>query len=127
MRIGDLSARTGVSQRSLRYYENQGLLSTTRSPGGQRHYDEADVPRVQEIRAFLAAGLPTRVIAGLLNGLAVCRAAPDADEALHSWETLSRERSRITSVIDELVTARHALDELLAVNHAFLKEHPTAR
>lgn len=34
MRIGDLAARTGVGIRSLRYYEEQGLLTSTRSGGG---------------------------------------------------------------------------------------------
>ena len=38
MRIGDLSAATGASARSLRYYEEQGLLSSERGAGGQRHY-----------------------------------------------------------------------------------------
>ncbi|MFI5897699.1 MerR family DNA-binding transcriptional regulator [Actinoplanes sp. NPDC051513] len=40
MRIGDLSAATGASTRSLRYYEEQGLLTSTRTPGGQRVYPD---------------------------------------------------------------------------------------
>ena len=46
MRIGDLSAATGASARSLRYYEQQGLLASERSSGGQRHYPESAVERV---------------------------------------------------------------------------------
>lgn len=38
MRIGELSASTGVSMRSLRYYEEQGLLHAERSSSGQRLY-----------------------------------------------------------------------------------------
>jgi hypothetical protein len=34
MLIGELSTRTGVSQRLLRYYEEQGLLSRARDPNG---------------------------------------------------------------------------------------------
>ena len=41
MRIGELSKRTGVSSRSLRYYEEQGLLTSSRSDAGQRHYSDA--------------------------------------------------------------------------------------
>ena len=37
----------GVSVRSLRYYEEQGLLAPTRSSSGQRHYLEADVERAR--------------------------------------------------------------------------------
>lgn len=35
MKIGDLAARTKISVRALRYYEDQGLLSAARTPAGQ--------------------------------------------------------------------------------------------
>lgn len=38
MLIGELSRRTGVSARSLRYYEAQGLLSAGRGANGYRDY-----------------------------------------------------------------------------------------
>lgn len=56
MRIGELAARTGSSVRSLRYYEQQGLLASTRGPNGYREYDDTAVALVREIRALLAAG-----------------------------------------------------------------------
>lgn len=40
MRIGELSARTGASRRSLRYYEEQGRLVSSRSSSGQHHYED---------------------------------------------------------------------------------------
>jgi DNA-binding transcriptional MerR regulator len=54
MRIGELSKRTGVSPRSLRYYEEQGLLTSSRSHAGQRHYSDAEVQRVSLIRQLFA-------------------------------------------------------------------------
>lgn len=39
MRIGELARRTGVAARRLRYYEEQGLLSSDRSVNGYRDYD----------------------------------------------------------------------------------------
>lgn len=57
MRIGELAARGGASVRSLRYYEEQGLLTLCRSPSGQRHYTEAEVERVVFIQRLYAAGL----------------------------------------------------------------------
>ncbi|MFB6640979.1 MerR family DNA-binding transcriptional regulator [Streptomyces chartreusis] len=39
MKIGELSSRTGVSVRLLRYYEEQGLLLSQRTAGGHRSYD----------------------------------------------------------------------------------------
>ncbi|MDT0304305.1 MerR family transcriptional regulator [Streptomonospora wellingtoniae] len=67
LRVGDLSARTGVSPRLLRYYENQGLLSAERSATGQRLFAPAAAEHVRYIRMLLAAGLPTRVIGELLG------------------------------------------------------------
>jgi predicted site-specific integrase-resolvase len=57
--IGELAERTGVSQRSLRYYEQQGLLSAERDAYGYRRYGPDSVRAVARIRALLAAGLST--------------------------------------------------------------------
>ena len=38
MSIGDVAARTGVAISALRFYEAEGLISATRSSGGQRRY-----------------------------------------------------------------------------------------
>lgn len=62
MRIGDLAARTGVSTRMLRYYEEQGLLHPNRLANGYRDYPEASVVRVRQVRDLLMAGLSTEAI-----------------------------------------------------------------
>ncbi|MCF6470962.1 MerR family transcriptional regulator [Nonomuraea sp. MG754425] len=56
MRIGELAERTGVSTRSLRYYEQHGLLRAGRASNGYRTYGEDDVRLVSEIRALLQIG-----------------------------------------------------------------------
>ena len=66
MLIGELAHRTGVSQRSLRYYEQQGLLSAERDVHGYRRYGSDSVRTVARIRALLAMGLSTDVIRGVL-------------------------------------------------------------
>jgi nicotinamidase-related amidase len=50
MRIGELATRIGASTRALRYYEKQNLLSSERSPSGQRHYPDSAVDRVWLVR-----------------------------------------------------------------------------
>ncbi len=51
LRIGEMAERAGVSPRTVRYYEQVGLLDpTTRSPGGTRRYDERDLARLLRIR-----------------------------------------------------------------------------
>ena len=62
MKIGELADRTGVPQRMLRYYEQQGLLAPERSDNGYRSYREQDVDRVQQVRSLIQSGMPTRLI-----------------------------------------------------------------
>ena len=50
MRIGAVAERTGVTPRTIRYYEEIGLLpSVERRKGAHREYGEADVERLQEL------------------------------------------------------------------------------
>ncbi|MFD5575536.1 MerR family DNA-binding transcriptional regulator, partial [Streptomyces cadmiisoli] len=48
MLIGELSRRTGVSSRLLRYYEAQGLLDAERGPNGYRDYTADSVAAVRK-------------------------------------------------------------------------------
>jgi MerR family transcriptional regulator, repressor of the yfmOP operon len=51
LRIGEAAARVGVSCRTLRYYEELGLLRpSARTPGGARRYAEEDIARLEHIR-----------------------------------------------------------------------------
>lgn len=51
LRIGEIAQRAGVTSRTLRYYEEQGLMApTSHSPGGARRYSEDDVARLVRIR-----------------------------------------------------------------------------
>ena len=67
--IGELSARTGVSARSLRYYEEQGLLTPARTAAGHRRFDAEAVDRVLLVQRLFAAGLTSTEIAPLLPPL----------------------------------------------------------
>ena len=109
MRIGELASRTGVSVRSLRYYEEQGLLSSSRSASGQRHYTEGEVERVAFIQALYAAGLSSRTIAELLP----CVDTPSEDHSDAALERMAKERDRLSDHIADLVRTRDALDALM--------------
>lgn len=64
--IGDLSERTGVSPRSIRYYEQQGLLVSERTPSGHRRFVPESVERVILIQHMFAAGLSSQDIYPIL-------------------------------------------------------------
>ncbi|GAA1442119.1 MerR family transcriptional regulator [Nocardiopsis tropica] len=115
MRIGELAARSGVSVRLLRYYEEQGLLRSTRSAAGQRHYTDDAVERVAFIRRLLAAGVSSRVIAEVLP----CAETPGEETFDSAMRRMDLERARITEEIGDLVRRREALDALVAEAHAY--------
>jgi DNA-binding transcriptional MerR regulator len=119
MRIGDLSERTGASRRLLRYYEEQGLISSARRPNGYREYDDACVDRVLQVRGLLDAGLPTRVIKQILPCLSRPGLIHISDATPETIATLERELDRMSERIRCLVHNRDAIAGYLdAVRHA---------
>lgn len=113
MKIGELSSRTGVPPRMLRYYEQQGLITPGRSDNGYRDYAEAQVDRVQRVRSLIRTGVPTRLIAAVL----------DLEEPDNDWsdscsqefaETLALELRAIEEKIACLQTSRGTISDYLA-------------
>ncbi|MEV0176569.1 MerR family transcriptional regulator [Streptomyces sp. NPDC050803] len=113
MRIGELARRTGVSERSLRYYETRGLLRAERTPGGHRDYPEAAVDRVIRIQELFAAGLHSSRIAQLLPCMRDADGGPSAVATPRLVQDLTEERDRIDRMIAELVRSRETLDEVI--------------
>jgi DNA-binding transcriptional MerR regulator len=113
MRIGELAEHTGVSRRSLRYYEEQGLLVSERTPGGHREYPGSAVDRVIRIQELFAAGLPSSRIAQLLPCMRDADGGPSAIATRQLVTDLTRERDRINRMINDLVRSREVLDEVI--------------
>ncbi|WP_329377323.1 MerR family transcriptional regulator [Streptomyces sp. NBC_01716] len=113
MKIGELARRTAVSERSLRYYEEQGLLVSARTPSGHRTYPERAVDRVIRIQELFAAGLCSGKIAELLPCMRDEDGGPS--EAATPWlvADLTRQRARIDARIAELVRTREVLDDVI--------------
>jgi DNA-binding transcriptional MerR regulator len=80
MRIGELARRSGTSARSIRYYEQQGLMVARRHANGYRDYDEADLRLVGEIRSLLVNGFDLEEIRPFVDclhaGIQARRACP---------------------------------------------------
>ena len=68
LRIGEIAARAGVTVRTLRHYDEIGLLkSTARNDAGYRLYSRADLERLTGIVALRATGLPLPEIRAVLD------------------------------------------------------------
>jgi DNA-binding transcriptional MerR regulator len=110
MRIGEVAERVGVTTRTIRYYEERGLLGRgPRSKGAHRVYTEADVLRLKElIRLRDLLGLSLEELVELAE------AEESRAELRDRWEDASdEERARIVEAAIplvrrqlELVTAR---------------------
>ncbi|MER5459104.1 MerR family transcriptional regulator [Streptomyces sp. NPDC002668] len=107
MRIGELATRTGVSVRALRYYEEQHLLASERSPSGQRRYQDSAVDRVLLIQQLYAAGLPSRSIVELLPYVVTGEVTPEL------LDRLTAERHRIDTRTSGLANTRDRLDSII--------------
>ncbi|OXC91700.1 MerR family transcriptional regulator [Achromobacter sp. KAs 3-5] len=110
MSIGELARRTGASLRSLRHYDDQGLLVSARADNGYRTFPAAAVTQVRQIQRLIAAGFSLAEIRGfpdcmrLIEGAAAC---PETSEV---------QRRRLASVerqIADLERRRARLREML--------------
>jgi DNA-binding transcriptional MerR regulator len=80
LQIGDVAERVGLSLRTVRYYEEMGLVSPpSRSEGGFRLYSGADVERLLALKRMKALGLALDEM-GALADLIDRSAEPDAIE-----------------------------------------------
>jgi len=103
--IGAVSERTGVAPSALRFYEAEGLIHATRSPGGQRRYARDTLRRVSFVRIAQQVGLSLDEIRSALASLPENR-TPNA----HDWERLSQSwRPRLDHQIAMLERLRDRL------------------
>ena len=107
--ISELARRAGLAASALRYYEEQGLLHSVRSAGGQRRYAREMLRRVAFIRAAQQAGLSLDEIRTALHSLPQQRTpTPDDWRTLASaWQPLIQQR------IDALCALRDQLDSCI--------------
>ncbi len=103
--IGEAAARLGVATSTLRFYEDQDLIVSNRTSGGQRRYARDVLRRVSFIRAAQQVGLPLTEIRESLDSLPEDR-APTKDE----WERFAEAwRPRLDAQISTLEGIRDRL------------------
>jgi DNA-binding transcriptional MerR regulator len=115
MRIGELAQRAGTSARTLRYYEQQGLLRARRTTNGYRLYDDADLRLVREIRSLLDFGFNLEETRPFVECLRSGRESGAQCPA--SVEVLSRKLADLDATIDRLIAVREVVRRELGEDH----------
>lgn len=113
MKIGELSRRTGVAPRLLRYYEQQGLISARRADNGYREYAEEDVACVERVAGLVRAGMPTRLVREILGLEAVGSAELAATCSRNLAEELAAELAGIEDRIACLSKSKETIHRFL--------------
>jgi DNA-binding transcriptional MerR regulator/uncharacterized glyoxalase superfamily protein PhnB len=110
--IGEVAERTGLTQRTLRYYEELGLIDPPRDTGGRRRYDAGTIDRLYRVRLLRNLGTPiAEVDPDGVDVLKLTRrhlAGLDAKQA-----ELARQRERVRTVEARLLSGDLPGDEEL--------------
>jgi DNA-binding transcriptional MerR regulator len=135
LQIGEVAERTGVTQRTLRFYEEKGLLKPpTRMEGGFRLYSEEDVQRVERIKrlqtllGFTLAEIKEMVEAEEVKLQLKQEYRHDADIAdrkakiERAIEVTERQVAVIRQKMDALADMRNHLEERLAKYRGWLAQ-----
>jgi len=110
MHIGELAERTGLSQRTIRHYDEIGILAPTRTDGGFRLYTPADEERLLLIRRMEPLGYTLEEMRALLEVVDELAARPDDAST----------RARFESIRAEAIERRARLSQQLAAADEFV-------
>lgn len=110
LKIGALAQSTGVSVRSIRHYDQHGLLASSRSSNGYREFQAVAITQVKQIQCLIAAGFSLEDIRGfpecmlLIEGASACSNTSEAQRrklaALEKQiEALEMQRQRLRAML----------------------------
>ena len=125
MHIGELAENTGLSLRTIRHYDEVGLLKPSgRTEGGFRLYSNEDLSRLLLIRRMKPLGFSLGEMTELLGIIDTLDADhPDADhpDANHPDADPSPVRAKLDRFIDETATRREKLRAQVEMADEFLE------
>jgi MerR family transcriptional regulator, redox-sensitive transcriptional activator SoxR len=115
--VSEVAERSGFAPSAIRFYDKQGLISASRTSGGQRRFERNMLRRLAFIRAARNVGLTLDEIAAALELLPDGRTPTRVD-----WTRLSKEwRQRLDEQIAGLIALRDKLDSCIGCGCLSLK------
>ncbi|MEP9362160.1 MerR family transcriptional regulator [Nocardioides sp. CN2-186] len=116
MQIGEVASRTGLSLRSLRHWEEVGLLRPSgRTEGGFRLYTELDVEKILVIRRMKPLGFTLEQMSAAMRDIEVLR---DRD----AGDRYAEARERLTAILADAAERREKLRSQLAMADEFISQ-----
>lgn len=107
--IGEVSERSGLAVSAVRFYEGKGLITSTRTPGGQRRFRRDVLRRLAFIQAAQRVGLTLDEIGAAIEAL-----PDDAGPTGAEWKELSASwRPLLDQRIELLLSLRDQLDHCI--------------
>ncbi|OYO14293.1 MerR family transcriptional regulator [Enemella evansiae] len=114
MLIGEFAAELGTSARMLRHYEDTGLLAPAgRDGNGYRVYAAEQLPRTRQIKGLIDAGVPTALVAQLIDALTDSGGIFPEHVDPGTVEAVESEWQRMCHCVDCMVARRDALGAYL--------------
>lgn len=114
MHIGELAERTGLSLRTIRHYDDVGILpAASRTGGGFRVYTEADVERLLLIRRMKPLGFTLEEMQALLDVTDGLDAETDAGRREQLRASLEAFRASAVERRENLVQTLARADEFI--------------
>lgn len=115
--IGAVAERTGVAPSALRYYETEGLITSTRTDGNQRRYHRDVLRRVSFVKVAQRVGLRLEEIHEALASLPESRTPTHED-----WSRISQAwRPRLDEQIQLIERLKERLDGCIGCGCLSLK------
>jgi MerR family transcriptional regulator, redox-sensitive transcriptional activator SoxR len=115
--VSEIAKRSGFAASAIRFYESEGLITASRTAGGQRRFERKMLRRLAFIRAARNVGLSLDEVAAALAKLPEGRTPTRAD-----WARLSKDwRGRIDDQIAGLLALRDNLDSCIGCGCLSLK------
>lgn len=116
MHIGELAERTGLSLRTIRHYDEVGILpATARTEGGFRVYTEEDLERLMVIRRMKPLGFTLEEMTDLLAVLDALQEEKDDARILELRRRLAAFRDTATERRAKMVETLARADEFIDV------------
>ena len=109
-KIGDVAKELGITTRTIRFYEEEGLLEPVRTQKGTRLYSEEHIGKLRIIKELRDIGVPLERIKSIVN---MRKESSSGDEAskkvLSAFEELEREVMKKIQLLNKVLAEINSL------------------